>query len=125
MTLRSGEVAARAGVSVETLRYYERRGILPEPARSLGGHRDYPSSTVGLLRTVKAAQRLGFTLDEVVALLKGAPDLQARVRDKIAEVEERIAALTAVRADLRAVADARCESLVACTTPGCPLPCPA
>lgn len=125
MTLRSGELAARAGVSVETLRYYERRGVLPEPARSLGGHREYSASTVGLLRTIKAAQRLGFTLDEVVALLRGAPDLQARVRDKIAEVEERIAALAAVRDDLRAVADARCESLVACATPECPLPCPA
>ncbi|MBN9108872.1 MAG: MerR family transcriptional regulator [Pseudonocardia sp.] len=125
MTLRSGEVAARAGVSVETLRYYERCGVLPEPARSLGGHREYPASTVGLLRTIKAAQRLGFRLDEVVALLRGAPDLQVRVRHKIAEVEERIAALTAVRDDLRAVAEARCESLVECTTPECPLPCPA
>jgi DNA-binding transcriptional MerR regulator len=125
MTLRSGEVAARTGVSVETLRYYERRGVLPEPARSLGGHREYPASTVGLLRTIKAAQRLGFTLDEVAALLRGAPDLQTRVRDKIAEVEDRLAALTAARADLHAVLDARCESLVSCATPGCPLPCPA
>src|SRR5215212_6002073 len=67
--LRSGDVAAAAGVNRQTLRYYERRGLLAEPDRSLGGHRLYPPETITTLRVIKAAQRLGFTLDEVAELL--------------------------------------------------------
>ena len=67
--LRSGQVATAAGVNIETLRYYERRGLLREPHRSLGGHRLYPPETVTLMRVIKAAQRLGFTLEEVAELL--------------------------------------------------------
>ena len=63
-------MAAAAGVNIETLRYYERRGLLAEPARSPGGHRLYPPEAVTVLRVVKAAQRLGFTLDEVADLLE-------------------------------------------------------
>src|SRR2546429_200278 len=59
--LRTGEVAERAGVNVQTLRYYERRGLIAEPARSIGGHRTYPPDTVALIGVIKAAQRLGFT----------------------------------------------------------------
>jgi DNA-binding transcriptional MerR regulator len=58
------------GVNVETLRYYERRGIIAEPDRSLGGHRMYSEETVTTLRVIKAAQHLGFTLDEVAELLE-------------------------------------------------------
>ena len=60
--LRSGQVAAAAGVNIETLRYYERRGLLSEPDRSPGGHRMYDAEAVKTLRVIKAAQRLGFTL---------------------------------------------------------------
>lgn len=60
--LRSGEVAAAAGVNVQTLRYYERRGLLDKPDRTPGGHRLYDTETVQVLRVIKAAQRLGFTL---------------------------------------------------------------
>src|SRR4051812_46940838 len=67
--LRSGQVAAVAGVNLPTLRYYERRGLLAQPQRTLGGHRLYPPETVTLVRVIKAAQRLGFTLDEVADLL--------------------------------------------------------
>ena len=67
--LRTGEVAEAAGVNIQTLRYYERRGLIAEPARSPGGHRTYPPDTVVLLNVIKAAQRLGFTLDEVAELL--------------------------------------------------------
>jgi MerR family mercuric resistance operon transcriptional regulator len=58
-TLRSSQVAAAAGVNVQTLRYYERRGLLSEPQRSLGGHRLYPPEAVTTLQVIKAAQRLG------------------------------------------------------------------
>jgi MerR family mercuric resistance operon transcriptional regulator len=67
--LRSSQVARAAGVNSQTLRYYERRGLLAEPDRSLGGHRLYPPEAVTVLRVIKAAQRLGFTLDEVAELL--------------------------------------------------------
>ena len=70
--MRAGQVAEAARVNVETLRYYERRGIIDEPERSPGGHRLYPEATVTTLRVIKAAQNLGFTLDEVAGLLEGA-----------------------------------------------------
>src|ERR1700756_1578925 len=93
--LRSSEVADAAGVNVQTLRYYERRGLLHEPDRTLGGHRLYPRETVTVLRVIKAAQRLGFTLDEVADLIEagahrhGRRDagLAARAQAKLAEVE--------------------------------------
>jgi DNA-binding transcriptional MerR regulator len=64
----AGEVARRAGVSVGTLRYYERRGLLPEPARTPGGHRRYDEEAVRFLRSIKEAQAIGFTLAELRAL---------------------------------------------------------
>ncbi|TCM37031.1 DNA-binding transcriptional MerR regulator [Kribbella sp. VKM Ac-2568] len=75
--MRTSEVADRAGVSTETLRYYERRGLLTAPPRTTGGFRDYPAAAVELLRFIKRAQELGFTLDEVEELLHldtGGPD---------------------------------------------------
>lgn len=97
--LRSGQVAERAGVNVETLRYYERRGLISAPSRSLGGHRAYCEDTVALLRVIKSTQRLGFTLDEVAELLdtgrRGHPtaDLRTRAVAKISEIEEKMADL--------------------------------
>ena len=127
--LRSGQVAAAAGVNQQTLRYYERRGLLAEPDRSLGGHRLYPLEAVTTLRVIKAAQRLGFTLDEVAELLAagrhghGDAGLQARAATKLAEVEARIADLTVIRETLLAAVDAGCDDLVACAaSPRCPLP---
>jgi DNA-binding transcriptional MerR regulator len=126
--LRSGEVAERAGVNIQTLRYYERRGLLAEPTRSLGGHRLYPPDTVALLNVIKAAQRLGFTLDEVADLLAAGrrrhptSDLRHRAIGKIAEIDAKIADLTAIRTALTEVVDARCDSLTNCTCPDCPIP---
>jgi DNA-binding transcriptional MerR regulator len=135
--LRSGQVAAAAAVNIETLRYYERRGLLAEPDRSPGGHRLYPAETVTVLRVIKAAQRLGFTLDEVADLLEvgrhrhrptrggRARDagLQERAQAKLAEVEDRIADLTTIRDNLRAALDAGCADLVECAGKECcPIP---
>lgn len=107
--LRSGQVADAAGVNLQTLRYYERRGLLAEPDRTLGGHRICPQETVTVLRVIKAAQRLGFSLDEVADLLDmgshrhGAQDgLPTRARTKLAEVETKIADLGIIRDTLRA-----------------------
>ncbi|WP_433215607.1 MerR family transcriptional regulator [Dactylosporangium sp. CS-047395] len=125
--LRTGELAERAGVNIQTLRYYERRGLLAEPDRSLGGHRLYPADTVAVLHVIKAAQRLGFTLDEVAELLDAGrrhptPDLRDRAIAKIAEVDAKIADLMAIRNTLTEVVDARCDSLTNCTCEDCPLP---
>jgi DNA-binding transcriptional MerR regulator len=67
--LRSGAVSELAGVNQQTLRYYERRGLLEKPLRSSGGHRLYSEHAVTTLRIIKAAQRLGFTHKEVIGLL--------------------------------------------------------
>jgi DNA-binding transcriptional MerR regulator len=126
--MRSGQLAAAVGVNVQTLRYYERRGLLPEPRRTSGGYREYDDDAVALLRVVKAAQRLGFTLDEVAELLDTGrrrhptPDLQERARAKLAEVEDRMADLARIRDGLLQVVQARCDSLTNCTCRDCPLP---
>lgn len=131
--LRSGAVASAAGVNVETLRYYERRGLLREPARSLGGHRLYPPEAVATLRVIKAAQQLGFTLDEVADLLaatmfrrRSDAGLQSRARLKLAEIDDKLAELTRVREVLRSALDAGCDDLLVCAdSPCCPLPFPS
>lgn len=129
--LRAGQVAEAAGVNVETLRYYERRGIIDEPDRSPGGHRLYPETTVTTLRVIKAAQGLGFTLDEVAELLDAGRHrhgrvrggLQARTAVKLAEVEQKIADLRVIRSRLLAARDAGCDDLVQCAESGdCPIP---
>jgi MerR family transcriptional regulator, mercuric resistance operon regulatory protein len=130
--LRSGEVAEQAGVNQQTLRYYERRGLLAEPQRSLGGHRLYPPEAVTFLRIIKAAQCLGFTLDEVAELLgvgkhrhglSRDAGLQDRAVEKLAEVEARIADLEIIRKTLLSAIDAGCDDLVVCAqSPCCPLP---
>lgn len=128
--LRTGQLAA-AGVNVQTLRYYERRGLLAEPQRTLGGHRVYAAETVTVLRVIKAAQRLGFTLDDVAELLEAGAHrhgrvvegLQERSAAKLAEVEAKLADLTVIRDTLRAALDAGCDDLMACAgSECCPLP---
>jgi MerR family mercuric resistance operon transcriptional regulator len=130
--MRSSQVAAAAGVNRQTLRYYERRGLLAEPARTLGGHRQYPAEAVTTLRVIKAAQRLGFTLDEVADLLasgqhghgrRADPGLQSRAATKLAEVEAKIADLRGIAGTLRAALDAGCDDLATCAgTEACPIP---
>jgi MerR family transcriptional regulator, mercuric resistance operon regulatory protein len=130
--LRSGQVAAAAGINPQTLRYYQRRGLLAEPDRSLGGHRLYLAETVTMLRAIKAAQRLGFTLDEVADLLDATryrhgrrpkPGLHARAQAKLAEVEAKIADLQVIADTLRATVDAGCDDLVTCADNSCcPIP---
>jgi MerR family mercuric resistance operon transcriptional regulator len=130
--LRSGELAAAAGVNVQTLRYYERRGLLTEPDRTSGGHRVYAPETVTVLRVIKSAQRLGFTLDDVAELLEagrhrhgraGNDGLHARAVAKLAEVEAELADLTVIRDTLRAAVEAGCDDLMSCAeAEDCPLP---
>lgn len=113
--MRTGEVARRTGVNIQTLRYYERRGLLPEPPRRDSGYRLYDDGAVRVVRFVKRAQSLGFSLDEVESLLElaaGGPescDAALRVaRQRIAELDRRIADLRAMRLSLRSLV-ATCE----------------
>jgi DNA-binding transcriptional MerR regulator len=130
--LRSGELAEAAGVNQQTLRYYERRGLLAEPDRSPGGHRLYPAEALTVLRVIKTAQRLGFTLDEVADLVDlgqhrhgrtGDRGLQSRAASKLAEIEAKIADLHIIATSLRTALDYGCDDLTTCaTTACCPLP---
>jgi MerR family transcriptional regulator, mercuric resistance operon regulatory protein len=107
--MRIGQVAGAAGVTVETLRFYERRGLLPAPARARAssGYRDYPGEAVAVVLFVKHAQLLGFSLDDVAGMLHlaaGGPDNCDTVRDlaqtKIDQITEKITLLDAMRAAL-------------------------
>jgi MerR family transcriptional regulator, mercuric resistance operon regulatory protein len=130
-SLRSAQLAREAGVNQQTLRYYERRGLLAEPERSPGGHRLYPPEAVTVLRVIKAAQRLGFTLDEVADLLQTGrhrhrhadAGLHVHAAAKIAEIDARIDDLRVIRATLVTALEVGCDDVMACaTTEDCPLP---
>jgi DNA-binding transcriptional MerR regulator len=102
-----GEVASQTGVSVDTVRHYERKGVLQTVARDRSGYRRYPIDTVNRIRVIRRALSIGFTLDELARIFRqrasGHPPC-AQVRDlaarKLAELDERIAAMTALRAAL-------------------------
>src|SRR5438093_13295222 len=120
--VRVGEVAERAGVNVETLRYYERRGLLPAPERTPSGHRRYDQETVRFLGAIKEAQAVGFTLAEIAEFLRaarrsGAPSeaLRVRMAAKIDQIDARIAALRRMRDELARVVGCACTSLDHCT----------
>lgn len=93
--LRIGELATHSGVSIDALRYYERRGLLPRAARSAGGFRLFTSDAIERIRFIKQAQEIGLSLDEIGSLLaiSGGSECR-RVRDllqlKLAELDERI-----------------------------------
>ena len=94
--LTSGELADSAGVTVETIRYYERRGLLREPERTASGYRQYKTDDVWRLAFIRRAQDHGFTLAEIGDLLEireaAAPDgVRSRVEAKIAELEANVA----------------------------------
>ena len=121
--MRIGELAERAGVNIETLRYYERRGLLPEPARGPSGHRRYDEDALRFVRAIKETQRLGFTLAEIEEYLRlvrrpGAQPsdaMRVRVAEKIDEVDAKLASLRRVRDELARVLGCACTSLDRCT----------
>ena len=106
--MRSSQVATEAGVNVQTLRYYERRGLLPEPERSDSGYRSYDTHAVRTVRFIKGAQQLGFSLEQIdtlLALAAGGPRncdaAKALATDKIGDLEAKIARLSVMRDSLR------------------------
>jgi MerR family mercuric resistance operon transcriptional regulator len=109
--LTIGALARRAGVTVETIRFYQRRGLLAEPDRPYGGIRRYGAPEVARVRFIKAAQRLGFSLDDIAGLLRladGTHCAEARVlgESKLREVRARLADLARLEAALTSLVDA-------------------
>jgi Zn(II)-responsive transcriptional regulator len=108
-----GEVADKADVNPETLRYYERKGLIPKPPRSDGGFRLYDESYVDRLRFIQRAKDLGFTLAEIKDLLDlrvgeeaTCRDVKAQAEDKLDEVETKIRDLKRIREALSTLAAA-------------------
>ena len=104
--LTIGSLAQAAGVNVETIRYYQRRGLVDEPHKPLGGHRRYAAAAVQRVRFIKRAQQLGFTLDEVTALLlledgQSCRETRLLAEQKLALVEDRIVDLGRMRRTLK------------------------
>lgn len=102
--LTIGQVATRGGVNVETIRYYERQGLIPPPPRHESGYRQYPEDTVNRVRFIKRAQELGFSLKEVAELLSlrigpdaTCGDVKKLADVKIAEIEGKIQSLERMR----------------------------
>jgi Hg(II)-responsive transcriptional regulator len=116
--LSIGQVADEAGVNVQTLRYYERRGILEEPKRSASGYREYSPDTVRVIRFIKRAQDLGFTLSQIEELLelRGLrPGKREAVRSlaaaKIRDIEEKVRDLESMKRALSVLVDScTCKS---------------
>ena len=104
MSMKIGEVADRGGVNLQTIRYYEREGLLPQPPRLPSGYRVYAEPTVRRLRFIKRAQELGFTLAEIRDLLalridhdRDRSEVRAIAEAKVADIEEKIRTLSAMK----------------------------
>jgi MerR family copper efflux transcriptional regulator len=112
--VRIGHLAGKAGVAVDTVRYYERQGLLPPPARRPSGYRDYGEDELQQLRFVRRCKALGFTLEETRELLRlnadpGADraEVRALAERRIADVEAKLRELQALRDSLAELAASR------------------
>ena len=122
-SLTIGEVAKQAGINLQTVRYYERRGLLAAASRTEAGYRIFSSESVRRIRFIKRAQELGFSLKEIKDLLSlridahtTQADIRKRTRTKIADVEQKILHLQAIHASLLRLAEdcSGCGSLKEC-----------
>jgi MerR family copper efflux transcriptional regulator len=123
-SLTIGAVAKRVGVAIDTIRFYEREGLLPEPLRRASGYRSYDEGAVRQLRFIRRAKDLGFTLDEIRDLLalsadrqRGVKAVKKRAEERLTAIDERIAELTRVRNGLQ-------QLIEACPGHGTPEQCP-
>ena len=119
-----GELGRQTGVSADTIRYYERIGLMPRPHRTPGGYRDYPAGAGNRLTVIRNAVQLGFPLREIAKVLRirdagGAPCRQVRdyARELVSEIEQRISRLQADRRAMLAMID-RWDVVLAATSPG-------
>ena len=123
--MKIGEIAKRSGIGIETIRYYEREGLLVEPERRPSGYRQYDGSTVERLEYIRRAKDLGFTLAEIRELLElsftahaGCDHIRQRAEAKVADIEGKIRSLQQMKRSLgRIVQRCRVEN----SSEGCPL----
>ena len=120
--LTIGRLAETAGVNVETIRYYQRRGLMDEPSKPPGGQRRYATATANRVRFIKRAQQLGFTLAEVEGLLmlddgQSCRETRLLAEQKLDVIEQRIADLARTRRLLKGL-------IAACNSGGQPRSCP-
>jgi DNA-binding transcriptional MerR regulator len=115
-----GDLAARSGVKVPTIRYYEQTGLIDAPARTGGNQRRYAQGALDRLRFIAHARAMGFSMDSLKAMLrlsrhKEAPcaDLDSLVRARLAEVDERLARLARLRGELAGMLDSHSHGTVA------------
>ena len=108
--MKIGEVARQAGVSVDTVRFYERRGVLPAPERLSSGYRTYASATVSRILVARHLQQLGLTLDEVIAALhandRGGANCASerwRLESVVDRIDAKLAELRTLRREIRSV----------------------
>lgn len=113
--LTIGRLARLGGVNLETVRYYERQGLLPKPPRTASGYRMFPQDAARRLRFIKRAQELGFSLTEIRELLSlrmrpgtNRAAIRAAARAKIANVDDKIRALEDIKKALKTLTD-RCD----------------
>jgi len=111
--MQIGQLARQAGVPVDTVRYYERRGLLSEPVRRPSGYRDYEAADVATLRFIRRSKALGFTLEQTRELLRLSTtqdgdrgEIRALAAQRLADVEERLRELQSVRDTLDALVNA-------------------
>lgn len=123
-TLTIGAVAKRVGVAIDTIRYYEREGLLPEPERRASGYRSYDEGAVRQLRFIRRAKDLGFTLEEIRDLLALSADRHRGVKAVKQRAEQRLAAIDARIAELTRVRDGLEQLVDACPGHGSPDQCP-
>jgi MerR family mercuric resistance operon transcriptional regulator len=106
-----GQLAIKAQVNIETVRYYERQGLIPEPPRSESGYRQYSQDVVGRIQFIKRAKELGFTLKEISELLSlrvnpgtTCADIKRRAEIKIADIDEKLRTLQKMKKALMKLA---------------------
>lgn len=113
--LTIGEVARRAGVNVETIRYYQRKGLLVTPDKPVSGYRRYPPGMVAHIQFIKRAQRVGFSLNDIQMLLSlgtgRCSDVQSLARRKLQDIDEQLHHLQQMRTTLGMLVDRCTESL--------------
>src|SRR5260370_1247836 len=114
--LTIGQVAHRSGVGIETVRFYEREGLLAKPARTLSGYRQFDEEIIGRLQFIQRAKELGFTLNEIKELLSqrvdpdtSCEDVKGRAQAKIADIEEKIRTLQRMKKALVRLTQECCE----------------
>jgi len=122
--LSIGEVARRAAVGVETVRFYERQGLLEEPARKASGYRQYDDEAVAVLRFIRRAKQLGFTLKEIKGLLSLRFDASARRSDVRRQARAKLADIEAKILDLQRMKDALMRLTNTCHGDGPATGCP-